>query len=504
MFIRSKPNKSGSFSIQIIEKQSGKYKVLETVGVAKNSKEKQALLTKAKQRVEILTCQPELSFIGQDEQSIVKYLKSGISPQVKNIGPQLVLGKIFDSVGLNSIKEEMFRHITLARLVYPSSKLKTSFYLQQHYGIASEISSIYRFLDRFYKKHKADVERIIFDHSCKVLGKVSVVFYDMTTLYFEAEDEDDLRRIGFSKDGKFRHPQIMLGLLVGENGYPIGYDMFEGNKFEGHTLIPFIKNIENKYKLAKPIIVADSGLLSQSNIASLSKEGYEYIIGSRIKNETDKIKQVILQKAKELSDGKSKRINKKDGSSLIISYSVQRAKKDKHNRDKALVKLRKNISSGKLTKESINNRGYNKFLSIENEVRVSLDEEKIKSESAWDGLKGYATNSNLSASKVIDQYKELWKIETAFRISKTDLRIRPIYHRKRERIESHLCIAFAAYAIYKELERQLDLNKIGISAAKAIDITKTIFEISFTLPETGKTISIFSDLSDLQKKLINI
>jgi len=126
------------------------------------------------------------------------------------------------------------------------------------------------------------VERITYNHTRKVLKTISVVFYDMTTLYFEAEDEDDLRKIGFSKDGKFQKPQIMLGLLVGEGGFPIGYDIFKGNTSEGKTLMPVLQAIQKKYQFGKPIVVADAALLSKDNLETLAEKNYTFIIGGRI------------------------------------------------------------------------------------------------------------------------------------------------------------------------------------------------------------------------------
>lgn len=126
------------------------------------------------------------------------------------------------------------------------------------------------------------MERITYNHTRKVLKTISVVFYDMTTLYFEAEDEDDLRKIGFSKDGKFQKPQIMLGLLVGEGGFPIGYDIFKGNTSEGKTLMPVLQAIQKKYQFGKPIVVADAALLSKDNLETLAEKNYTFIIGGRI------------------------------------------------------------------------------------------------------------------------------------------------------------------------------------------------------------------------------
>ncbi len=249
----------------------------------------------------------------------------------------------------------------------------------------------------------------------------------MTTLYFEASDEDDLRKTGFSKDGKHSNPQIYLGLLVGLGGYPIGYDIFKGNIYEGHTLIPFLETVSKKFNLGKPIVVADSGLLSKSNIEALEQRQYEYIIGSRIKNETDFVKEKILEI--KLKNGQTRSIKKNETTRLIISYSDKRARKDAHNRERGLKRLEKRISSGKLTKSNMNNRGYNKYLKLDGKVSIEIDYEKYNKDKQWDGLKGYITNSKLSRKQIIENYAHLWHIEKAFRMSKTDLRIRPIYHR---------------------------------------------------------------------------
>ena len=134
------------------------------------------------------------------------------------------------------------------------------------------------------------IENITFQHTRRILkGRVGVVFYDMTTLYFEASEEDDFRIPGFSKDGKHQQPQIMIGLLVGENGYPIGYELFEGNTAETKTLIPVLETFQKKFNLGKPIVIADAALLSNKNIKALKSEGYEFILGGRIKNESEQL-----------------------------------------------------------------------------------------------------------------------------------------------------------------------------------------------------------------------
>ena len=455
MFVRKKRNSSGSVSVQILKKVKGKNILIESVGSSKSDREIEKLVYRAKNKIKELDPQQELDlFTSERDRYVSEYIDFNKNIIVTNIGPELILGKIFDKIGLNQIPEELFRHITLARLTYPVSKLKTTEYLLQHHGKEIDVSSIYRFLDRFHKQYKEEVESIVFHHSKKILGEIQMVFYDLTTLYFEAEDEDDLRKIGFSKDGKFQCPQIMVSLLVGEEGYPIAYEIFEGNTFEGHTMIPVIKAMQKKYHLPQPVVIADSGLLSKKNLEQLQEQGYEFILGARIKNEKEEIKKEILEKTKDLEDKQNISIIRKDGNRLIVSYSQSRARKDTYNREKGIRKLKKKIGRGKMTKESINNRGYNKFLVMKGETKVFLDKKKIEQDKAWDGLKGYITNSKtLSNTEVISNYNHLWKIEKAFRISKTDLRIRPIFHRKRDRIEAHLTIAFTAYAIYKELER---------------------------------------------------
>jgi transposase len=183
----------------------------------------------------------------------------------------------------------------LCRLVYPGSKLKTVEYFKRHLNLDVSVYSIYRFLDELHSNLKPRVEEITFEYTRKILGgRIGVVFYDMTTLYFEASEEDDFRITGFSKDGKHQQPQIIIGLLVGSYGYPIGYEIFEGNTSETKTLIPVLESFQKKFELEKPIVIADAALLSQKNIDALIAEGYQYILGGRLKNESDTIKSRVF------------------------------------------------------------------------------------------------------------------------------------------------------------------------------------------------------------------
>jgi len=504
MFIRKKKNQSGSVSVQIIQKIAGKNKLIKSIGAAKDKKDIEFLINKAYLKIPELQAQGTFDFgHTRKDAEFLHSLQNVSSIKIKVVGPNLVLGNIFNSIGFNKIKEKLFKKLVISRIVNPTSKLKTTEYWKNNNELDISSQSVYNFLDRLHKQYKTEIEQISYKHTKRILKNITIVFYDMTTIYFEAREEDDLRKIGFSKDGKFQKPQIMLGLLVGENGYPIGYDIFEGNTFEGKTMLPIIKQLQNKYGFSKPIVVADSGLLSKNNIERLKEEKYKFILGARIKNASNEVKKEILKKSKNLKNGETILVDK-DNDNLIISFSNNRAKKDKYNREKGLKKLKVKISSGKLTKDQINNRGYNKFLKIKNQVEIELDESKVEIDKKWDGLKGYITNTNLSNEKVIENYGNLWKIEKAFRISKNDLRIRPIFHYKKERIEAHICLSFVAYTIYKELERLLKINKSGLSVTQAIELLDTIYKITITLPESGKSETIFADLSETQSELLRV
>jgi transposase len=487
MFVRRKPNKSGTVSVQIISKIGGKYKVLKSLGSAKTEAAIRVLEIEARQELSRMTGRQEL-FTEPDDLVVESFLSNLSNSDIQVIGPELVFGKIFDRIGYDEITAPLFRHLVITRLVSPGSKLKTIDYLSRYEGKIYSSDTIYRFLDTLHQSYKERIEQISFAYTKQLLGgEIGVVFYDMTTLYFEASDEDDLRRTGFSKDGKHQNPQIYLGLLVASNGYPVGYNIFEGNIYEGSTLKVMLEEFEEKFKLNKPVVIADAGLLSKTNLEMLQTEGYKFILGGRVKNESKPLKEKIT--ARKWENNQTMRIKKSATTTLIVHYSAKRAAKDLHNRKRGLQRLEKRVKSGKLTKSNINNRGYNKYLKISGKVDIAIDYAKFEKDAVWDGLKGYMTNSRMSTKTIINQYKELWHIERAFRISKTDLRVRPIYHRLRRRIEAHICISFVAYSIYKELDRLLKKENIDFSVQKVASLLMNMYQITTTLPASNKKIT---------------
>lgn len=497
MFVREKINKSGVVSVQVITKINGKSKLLKTIGSSRIKTDITDLVKQGHQFIASFGGQQTLDF--SDESSLLKSVFQRISSHTE-IGTELLLGKIFDSIGFLAVDDAIFRQLVLSRLTNPASKLKTSDYLGKYHDLDYPVQQIYRYMDKLYSTQKELVQQISYEHTKKILGEdVNVVFYDVTTLYFEIDQEDGLRKTGFSKEGKHQNPQIVLGLLVSRNGYPLAYDIFEGNKFEGHTMLPVIDSFKEKYLLGQLVIIADSGLLSNANINELQRGGHEFILGARIKNENREVQNKIL--SLKLKHGESAVVDK-NGLRLIVAYSDNRAKKDRLNREKGLKKIEKQIRTGKLTKSSINNRGYNKYLKMEGQINIAIDYNKFEADAAWDGLKGYLTNAKLLKHEVIENYSHLWQIEKAFRISKTDLKIRPIYHRLQHRIEAHICISFVAYKVYKELERLLKEMQSPVSPEKAIDIAKTIYRVK--AKTKTREISHIMLITDEQKYLAQL
>lgn len=502
MFIRQKRNSSGTVSVQIIDTSGSHDRLIKTIGSSSDPAIIKELLRKAEDWLSSYTHQQRLSFEYDEDRLFLHSLKQGLH-KVLLVGPELILGKLFDEIGFDQIKDDLFRHLVISRLVFPLSKLKTCEYLLRYQNVQISADQVYRYMDKLQAQQKSLLQQISFEHTLNLFdGQISIVFYDVTTLYFEASDEDDLRKTGFSKEGKHQHPQIVLGLLVSLHGYPLAFEFFEGNQFEGHTMLPVLEAFKAQFNLDKLIVVADAGLMSSQNLEQLAEKGYEFIIGARIKNESDIVKKAILSHT--FSDGQSIVIPTKKGNRLIVSYASSRARKDAKNRLRGLTKLEKQLSKGKLSKKHINNRGYNKYLRLEGEVNISIDYEKYQADQCWDGLKGYVTNTQMSKEQVIENYKALWQIERAFRISKTDLRVRPIYHRLPKRIEAHLTIAFCSYKLYKELERQLKVKKTNISTEKALDLMKTIYKLRIKLPVSSQNKEIIFTEGDDQQKLLEI
>jgi len=497
MFVRKKPNKSGSVSIQIIEKIKSINKVIETIGCSKDKDEIDKLYNQGLQRIKEL--EPNLFDLVDFYETHKKRLSN---KDMRIIGDELIFGKIFKDIDCTNIKldnkhQKLFKYLVISRLLYPGSKLYLIDYLKIYKKEDIDKNKIYRFLDTLYKDEiKTKIEQCVFNHTQKIMdNSIVVTFYDVTTLYFESESEDDLRRIGFSKEGKLARPQIQLGLFTTLEGYPLSYEVYEGNKYEGHTLVDILKKFQTKFNLKnKPIVVADRGMLNNDNIAYLENNSYKYIIAAKIKNISNDLKEQIsnltfindgaiqtieLNQEIPYTDDNGIKQTVSTKQRLILTYSSKRAKKDKYNRDKALEKLEKRISKN-ITKSDLKLSYYAKYLDISDnpkcDIKYQLNNTKIQNEARLDGIKGFITNDfNIKANDVITHYKNQYEVERAFRISKTDLQIRPIYHRLETRIKAHILISFVSYAIYKEFERKIKLSNLDIKFKLTFDYIKTMY-----------------------------
>ena len=508
MFVRRRKNRSGTTTVVVVDKSRRKFREVVKIGTGRTEQEVEDLCHQGEQYIKaalgLIPIDFEVSDAEREElardckeaerrerarrEESMNRLKeaSELVDTVLMNGCSLVLGDIYDSIGFGTIADKTLRSLVIARIAQPGSKRATADYLKSHFGEDIHLSKIYRYLDRLYDTEHERVQRLSVEHTLAILGgRIGLMFYDVTTLYFETQNRDELRIAGFSKDGKNKEAQIVLGLLVSEGGYPLSYSIFPGNQYEGYTMVPVVEDFIQRYSLGDFVIVADSGLMNTDNVQALRSAGYKYIIGAKIKNEADAVKEWILSQPK--IEGRYPEYGKNTGDRLILSFSEDRARKNAFDREKGVEKLRKAFKAGKLTKDNVNKRGYNKFLSLDGDVNVTINEDKIRDDEKWDGLKGYVTNTDLPAAEVISQYTGLWTVENSFRITKGSLEMRPIFHFTERRIVAHICICFVALKVFKELERRLRANGIAMSPYRAVNVLKTVTTIVFK-SDDGQTL----------------
>jgi len=499
MFVRVKstPN-SPRKSVQIVEsyRKGSKVsqKIVRYVGIAMDDNEleqlkllAESIKIKLEADNQVLLFSPEElaqknKKVEETKEDYKVNLKDLVEEQRVVSGIHDVYGKLFDDLGCASVIANparnrsavtIFRDIVLARIANPKSKRTTVDLLEENFGVSLNLDKVYRMMDRLDDQAIEKLNSLMYEHTKKLFGgKIDVIFFDCTTLYFESFEEDEFRRNGYSKDLKFNQPQVLLALMVTKEGLPIGYKAFSGDTYEGHTLIPALRELKEKYKLDKVIYVADAGMFNKDNLTeleTLEDQEFQYIVGARLKSMPKKLKEEILNldNYKEISSGhKIARFNH-NGRELIVSHSAERAGKDMHEREKAIEKLKKKLARNKNPKEYLSNYGYKKYLKVEGKSSFSLNEEKIQADSRWDGLHGVVTNSNnLSNQEIINQYNNLWQVEEAFRVTKHDLKVRPIYHFKPHRVKAHLAISFTAYALVKHLQYRVKLQYRKLSPEK--------------------------------------
>ena len=327
MHVRKKKNRSGTVSVVVVSKAYGKYREVKSFGTSNSEEEITALVKEADIWLRSGDGQQELDFDntkGRELEETERVIDNMNAVLIN--GTQLLLNQIYDNIGFNRIPDEILRHLVIARVSQPASKLATTEYLKSHYDEDVDLNHIYRYMDKLYNTQMELAQQISVAHTQRVLGgKLGLMFYDVTTLYFETAATDTLREPGFSKDGKTAESQVVLGLLVSEGGYPLSYSLYNGKQYEGFTLIPMIDDFKQRFLLDKDFtVVADSGLLNKSNVTLLQEAGYKYVLGARIKSESANVKKWILRQEKK-NEGyhECKRTGRER---LILSYSESRAK----------------------------------------------------------------------------------------------------------------------------------------------------------------------------------
>lgn len=400
-------------------------------------------------------------------------------PQVVATSSRLLyeaIGGIYDDLGFDALSDAAFRDLVIARIVEPTSILDVGRVLADLGKVAASEKTMRRTLARCVDGDYRDQVATACFARALATGDVSLVLYDVTTLYFEAEKEDTLRKVGFSKERRV-DPQVVVGLLVDRRGFPLEIGCYEGNKAETQTIIPIVKQLQARHGLADMVVVADAGMLSASNLSEFDEAGLRFIVGSRVTKAPVDLASHFRWHGNAFTNAqiidtitpKSRKVIENDAMlkteplwepekhpaswRAVWAYSTKRAVRDnksltlQENRAKEVVAGEKSARTPRFVKNTHGSK--------------SLDEASLARARNLVGLKGYVTNipaGLMDASEVIGSYHDLWAVEQSFRMSKTDLRARPMFVRTRDAIEAHLTIVFAALAISREIQERTGLS----------------------------------------------
>lgn len=444
LHVRVVKTKVGSRSVQVIRYANSRRIIVKHIGTGNNDEEIIALRGIAHSYIEEISQQPSFFLDTQPPDNLI------ILSQCEYLGFYYsflydILYAIQTQMGYSSSADEMLNDLVIMRIVEPASKLRSIELMETYFGIRHRRQQYYESALKWLEL-KNTVETQTLHFVKKEYGfDFSLLFYDVTTLYFETFESDELRKPGFSKDNKSQQPQILVALMVTHDGFPVAYEIFAGNTFEGHTMLPVIESFIRKHKVQHFTVVADAAMISTSNIKALLQAHINYIVGARLGNVSEQLLDDIDRNLLR-EDGSMIRL-KTDNGYLICSFSKQRYKKDKYEMEKQIEKAKMLLSQPSKTSKV-------KFLKTE-EAKIKLNEELIDKTTKLLGVKGYYTDMEESvtdSTTIIERYHDLYKIEQAFRISKNDLKTRPIFHFKEEPIKLHLLICFMALAVSKHIE----------------------------------------------------
>jgi len=435
-FIRRVRTASGATAVQIAQKQNGKIIKLQHLGSAHTKEELDILVALARKRLH----ENQLALFPESQSALRIGIKRSYSGLLWN-----TLRKQYHELGFGRLNDEMFEALCLARIVEPTSKLDSLRVLTDLGVDPIDRNKLYRSL---VKAAEQDYRKIICQACFEKVNRhgLTLVLYDVTTLHFEVQEEDDYRRTGLSKERRLE-PQIIIGLLVDRNGFPLGLHSFEGNKAETKTILPVIEAFQAQHGLSKVTVVADAAMLSASNLSALVEAGYTYVVGSRLHKVPYDIAE--YQKTSQMVDQQIV-VAHQEGYRVIYQYRAKRAALDLRNIEKQVTKAKKALSGQIPTHRT-------KFLTVKAKSK-QLNQKLIDKARALAGIKGYVTNLDMPDEDVITYYHQLFQVEASFRMAKSDLRARPVYHRKRDSIEAYLTIVLAALAVSRNIEYQTGVS----------------------------------------------
>lgn len=478
--IRTTKTASGKIAVQAVRRERQKTIVVKHFGSTDNSVELKNLHTLADQYI-IRASQtkplfPEL-FTPQKEH-LVSLDRIKITSPYHHFAYEM-LSFFYQRNGFNKLKDKLLQDLSIIRIIEPASKIRSLALLKEYFNINLGHSTLYQGL-KIIQDKKDKIEEVAVNYAKKHLSfDFSFVFYDVTTLYFETHKEDEdltddqgkvleegLRKNGFSKDHKSNQPQILVGLLVTKEGYPIAIEMFTGKTFEGKTMIPVILKVKEKYRINNLTVVADAAMLSFANTQELKNHNLSYIVGARMGSVTDNLMKEI-SRALNKTEGVFYKTHTAHGI-LICDYSKSRASKDKSDREKQIRKALRQIEQGNPVLLRY------PFLKAEKKPVLKLNTRLIEKDELLDGIKGYYTNvADIPESLVVSRYKDLWHVEKAFRIAKSDLEARPMFHHLRVTIEAHMLIVFVSLCVVKSIEllSGISIKRVRDQIWRILDVT---------------------------------
>ena len=466
--IRKVKTGSDSIAVQVIKYENRKRVIVKHIGTAHNKDEAIILWDNAAKWIAEQTKQ---FFLFPQQESFVPL------EQCEYLGFQYTflyetLYKLQARLGYTCFGSKLLNDLVTIRIIEPASKLRSLELLETYFNIKHRRQTLYDILPALLKL-KNKIEELTINFAIKEFDfDFAIIFYDVTTLYFETFRSDNLRKSGFSKDNKFNQPQIVVGLVVNKDGFPVAYDVFPGNTFEGHTLIPIIKDFKNKHNIKRLTVVADAAMISTDNLENLKAAKIDYIVGARLGNlQADLLSSIDKQLPR--TDLANIRLTTNLGY-LICDFSKKRFNKDKFEMDKQIAKAMGILQHPGKTKKV-------KFIKTA-EAKNQLNTELIDKTNILLGIKGYYTNldeKTISNELVIERYHQLYKIEQAFRISKHDLKTRPIFHFREDPIRVHILICFMALAVSKYVEIKTNLSiQAFLSECKKITDAKILNKIN--------------------------